>query len=415
MEAYSLSEVNKYIKQVIALNFQETLWIKAEISQIKESRGQYYLELVEKDETTDEVVAKMNAAIWYKSYLFIRKKLGDLADQILQDGTSIQCKASIDFHEKYGLKFTIEDIDPSYTFGQLELERQKTLQKLKEENLLEKNKYNTSPGQVIQRIAIISSKTAAGYIDFKEQLFTNPYTYAFGTKLFNASVQGKNLEPEILKSLDKVEALKDQFDCVVIIRGGGSKLDLSGFDSYEIAKKVANFPIPVLSGIGHEIDNNVIEFVVYKALKTPTAVANYILDHNTEFEGSILDQFQKIRFAAFQNINSHKNKITQFRNNLKNNSYLHLNKAAESTKNIKTAIVYNYSRALSESKHQLEKIYQQIEYSNPQKILDKGYSLNYKNNKLVSSTEQLEIGDQLTSHLKDGKMTVSVKSIEKNK
>jgi exodeoxyribonuclease VII large subunit len=208
--AHSLYELNEYIKRVVSLNFNETLWISCEISQANSSRGHYYLELDQKNEDSNEIIAQMSAVIWVKNFLFIKRKLGDVADLILVNGSQVLLKVKLDFNERYGLKLIIEDIDASYTIGQMEIARQKTLERLKKENLIHLNSQNDIP-QVIQRIAVISSKTAAGYQDFIQHLTNNSYGYQYKTTLFQTAMQGINTEKELLQSMNQILENKEHF------------------------------------------------------------------------------------------------------------------------------------------------------------------------------------------------------------
>lgn len=413
MEAHSLSEVNKYIRQVIALNFEDSIWVNAEISQIKGSGAHYYLDLIEKDELSGEVIASVSAVIWYKAYNFIKTKLGDLSTQILSAGTQIQAKVKVDFHEKYGMKFVIEDIDPAFTFGQLELERQKTIERLQKEDRIAKNTLTNLP-LVIQNIAIISSEGAAGFQDFKQQLEQNPFAYTFHSTLFNASVQGSKLEKDILSNLDRIEQTIEQFDCVVIIRGGGSKLDLSGFDSYLIAKAVADFPIPVITGIGHDVDQNVIELVAHSPLKTPTAAADHILEHNERFEYAVNEAMNAIYSSSrtlisdqFMQLENKYQKIFLQAMQQSQNALLLLNQLSESL-NHKVQI------SLEEKQNTLEQLSQRIELSDPKRILKKGYGLAYHAGKLIKEAKELKSGDEFELFLSKGSVQSKAIKIKKN-
>ena len=224
MQTYSLFELNNYIRQVIALNFEEAVWITCEIGQIKESRGQVYLEVIQQNEDETEILARNSATIWYKTRLFIKKKLGDLYSAILQEGTQVSIKVKVDFHERYGLKLDILDIDPAYTIGHLEMQRQKIIERLKAAGVYEQNSYLHLPA-VMKRIAIISSEQAAGYKDFIHQLDHNAYGYIYEKVLFQTAVQGLKVESEISNALDTIADHYTQFDCIIIIRGGGSTID----------------------------------------------------------------------------------------------------------------------------------------------------------------------------------------------
>ena len=293
MESYSLYEVNEYIKRVIALNFEESIWIECEINQINEKRGNYYLQLIEKDEEKDVIKAQASAAIWYRNALFIKKKLGKLFDSILQSGVNVKLKCNVGFSERYGLNYVIEDIDVNYTMGQMEIQRQKVIERLKEEKLLHLNHRRNLPS-VLQRIAVVSSETAAGFADFMEQLNNNSYDYAFEIALFDSAMQGVKMEEEVCASIREINDSYKEYDCVVVIRGGGSKLDLSGFDNFNIAAHIAKCKLPVITGIGHEIDQTVSDLTANLSLKTPTAVAGYLIEQNLHFETTIIELAQNI-------------------------------------------------------------------------------------------------------------------------
>ena len=301
MHAYSLLELNNYIKRVIALNFEDAIWIECEISGISHVRGQTYLDLVQKDEDTQDVVAQSSAAIWYKANLFIKNKLKDLYSSILSQGIKIKCKVEVTFHERYGMKLSLIDIDPAYTMGNLEIERQKIIDKLTEKGLLDTNKHVTLCA-TIRQIAVISSSTAAGYIDFTNQLRTNQYGYKYEVTLYQSAMQGVNTETDVCDALFKIQNGNTQYDCICIIRGGGSKLDLSFFDSYKIAEAIATSNIPVITGIGHEIDLSVADIVSHTQLKTPTAVSNFIIDRTLIFESECLSVFAKVLQESLRKI-----------------------------------------------------------------------------------------------------------------
>jgi exodeoxyribonuclease VII large subunit len=414
LEAHRLSEVNEYIRQVIAVNFEDSLWVIAEISQIKFSGKHVYLELIEKDERTDEVIAGVSAAIWYQSFQFIRNKLGDLAEQILTEGTQIQCKIRVDYHAKYGLKFIIQDIDASYTFGQLEIERQKTIERLQREGLIGKNREKALP-LVIQRIAVISSKTAAGLQDFLEHLKSNPYGYAFQTVLFQSSVQGKNLEKEMIGALEQIASDRSRFDCVAILRGGGSKLDLSGFDQYDLARKVALFPLPVLTGIGHDIDTNVIEMVAHSPEKTPTAAANYIIDHNVRFESSIIEFEHKIGKKARDLLHIRSVLLDNLFANTKLSVFQVLSKNEHRLAQLFSHLLNQSNRLLTTKRNSLDALSQRIELSNPFEILKKGYVLSYQDGKLIREGKKIDLGKTLDIQYFDGKLEATAERFYEKK
>lgn len=283
---FSLLELNEYIRQVLILNFSEAIWVSCEISQVNQSRGHFWMDLVEKDLLTDAVSAKSSAVLWRRDYLRLQMELGTSLDSILQDGMQVLLKVKINYHEAYGMKFIVEEIDPGYTLGQLEIKRQETILKLRKKGLFELNTSLKLP-KVIQRIAVLSSETAAGLQDYLVQVKNNQYGYQFENQLFATAMQGKGVEKEMRSRLKSIERRRDEFDAVVIIRGGGARLDLSAFDGYGLCEIIAKFPLPILTGIGHDVDETVVDLVAHTALKTPTAVADFILNHNATFEGEM--------------------------------------------------------------------------------------------------------------------------------
>lgn len=293
MEKVTLYDLQEYTKRVIALNFSDHIWVSCEISQINNSRGNYYLNLIQKEEGSDVLKAQASAAIWYKSYLFIKSKLGQLTTTILQEGQEVLLKVRVDFNEVYGMKLVIEDVDPTYTIGSMEIQRQKTLDYIQDNDLQERNKKLTLPS-VIQRVAVISSERAAGYADFKKQIEHNDYGYDVILDLYSCAVQGNSMEREILAAFEEIEQSDIAYDIVVIIRGGGSRMDLAGFDKLNIAVAIAKAKVPVWTGIGHEVDDAVADIVAHTAFKTPTAVAAAIIDNNLQYEMQITEAYNQI-------------------------------------------------------------------------------------------------------------------------
>ncbi len=411
MEAYKLKEVNDYIKQVISLNFEESIWIDAEISQLKEVRGQVYLEFIEKNENSHQITAKAQGVIWYKSQLFISKKLGELYDSILQDGRQIRFKAKIEFHEVYGLKLNILDIEPSFTLGMVEINRQKTIAKLKKEGLLYKNR-NTSLPIVIKNIAIISSVKAAGLQDFYEHLNNNTYGYEFQTALFDSSMQGSNVERDITKNLNIIKEDISKFDCVVIIRGGGSKMDLSYFDNYNICATVAKFPIPILTGIGHDIDQNVIEMVAHSPLKTPTAVADFLVENNLDFEMQINQLYQSIFEKVKLSIVKQKNELDYISNYISTKTILIMSECNNKIDNKYNDIKNKFSNIFTKEYTKINEIKSIANYSDPIRILSKGYSVTTIDGKVLKSIKNISKNAIIKTTIVDGVFESIVKEIK---
>jgi exodeoxyribonuclease VII large subunit len=268
-----LSELNGMVRQVLTEAFPTKLWVVAEISELKTQRsGHCYLVLIEKDTFTDKVVAQARATIWSYIYRILKPYFETTTGQVLIEGLKVLVQVTVEFHELYGYSLNIQDIDPTYTLGDLARRKTDIINKLTREGVIDMNKGLDFP-LVPQRIAVISSETAAGYQDFTNHLNTNQGGYVFYTKLFSALMQGPQTEVSVIRALERIYEYEDLFDVVVIIRGGGSQFDLSCFDNYNIAFHVAQFPLPVITGIGHEKDNSVVDLVAHTRLKTPTAVA----------------------------------------------------------------------------------------------------------------------------------------------
>ena len=286
-ERLSLSELTGTVKKVLAANFTAPVWVIGEISEINiHSNGHCYLTLIEKGESEDRIVAQARATIWSYTFRMLRPFFETTTGQQLTDGIKVLLQVSVEFHEMYGFSLNVRNIDPTYTLGDQALKRREIIRRLTDEGVLTMNKELELP-LVPQRIAIISSPSAAGYEDFMEQLTNNSNGYKFYTKLFPAVMQGNQAEQSIVEALDRIYPYEDFFDIVVIIRGGGSQVDLSCFDNYNIAYHITQFPLPVLTGIGHEKDDSIADLVAHTRLKTPTAVAEFILDGVAAFEDRI--------------------------------------------------------------------------------------------------------------------------------
>lgn len=310
MEAIRLYDLNVRIKSVLFANLATTIWITCEISELNVNRasGHCYLELVEKSGISETLVAKARATIWRNNYEIIAYKFKEATGETLRAGLKVMIAVSVDFQEVYGLSLSIKDINPIFTLGDLAQQRLKIIERLKSEGIMEMNKELEFP-TVPQRIAIISSDQAAGYEDFIDQLHRNSFGIKFYTKLFQATMQGVDTEVSIVSALQKIFEYEELFDIVVIIRGGGSKSDLSWFDSYSIAANVAQFPLPVLSGIGHDRDQSVLDLVAYEALKTPTAVAEYIVECANEFYSQLLENKERLINATGDIIKTQNQKL----------------------------------------------------------------------------------------------------------
>lgn len=401
MESLSLSELNEFIRRVLALNFAEPVWVRAEVNQVNQSRGHYYFNLVEKGEQED-ILAKSDAVLWSNQYRRLRIKLGMALDQLLQDGVEVLLYASVDFHERYGLKLVIEDIDPAFTMGKLAQKRLETLRKLKAEDLLEKNKLQKLPA-VVQRIAVLSSETAAGYADFMEQLRSNNFGYTFFTRLFPVAVQGTKVIEEVKTTLNALQQSKDKYDAVVIIRGGGSKLDLMGFDEYEVGRAIAESGLPVLTGIGHEIDESVADIVANRSLKTPTAVAEFLIHRSLLFENEVINLGQEVHRISQTIIKQELLGLESKGQQVEGVAAHKIQMEEYTLDNLRKVLISESKRSTSNAMHYLDSLEKQVQLLSPDHILKRGFTLTTDDHgDILHSAVNLEEGMTLNTHFKDG-------------
>lgn len=402
---YTLFDLNEYIRRVLSLNFQQALWIEAELAEAGRSRGHWYLDLVQKG-PADDVVAQAQAVLWATDYRRLRQALGPALDAVLEAGLAVKMLVKVDFHERYGLKFVIQDLDPAWTLGQLALQRRQTLQTLQQLGLLERNRQLPLP-LVLQRLAVISSETAAGYQDFRSHLAQNPFGYRFEDRFFAAAVQGRNAEPELIAALEAVRARQADFDAVVILRGGGARLDLAAFDGLALAKTVATLPLPVLTGIGHDSDESVLDLVVHTALKTPTAVADFLLQHNLSFEHNLARLAAQLRLYGDQRLQTFALDIDRAETALQWGSRQRCQHAAQQLDFLETQLPLLSARFLERCRRDLTQAEALCAALDPQKALQRGYSITTQQGKLVRSAAAVSPGAVLETRFIDG-VVVSV-------
>lgn len=278
MKSLSLLELNSLVRMTLKRAMPNEYWVEAELSEAREWGGHCYLELIQKEEHGNTPVAKASAKCWRSTWMVLRPYFERTTGQTFHAGMKVLLKVYAQFHENYGFSWIVTDIDPTYTMGDMARKRQEIIRQLKEEGVFELNKELRLP-MFAQRVAVISSANAAGYGDFCNQLANNEYGFRFRTELFAAVMQGEQVEPTVIAALNRINERADDFDCVVIIRGGGATSDLSGFDTLALAENVANFPLPVITGIGHDRDESVLDMVSHTRVKTPTAAAALLIDN----------------------------------------------------------------------------------------------------------------------------------------
>ncbi len=414
METHSLYDLNNYISQAIALNFQEAIWVRCEISQVGKSRGHYYLDLIEKEEGSDELIAKAKANLWKGTYAMLKKKNGLSIDSVLDAGMEVLIQVVVRFHEQYGLSLQIEDVDPSYTMGKLEAERRAKLEQLIKEDLHDKNQAIDLP-VVLQRIAVISSERAAGYKDFVQHLSSNVYGYDFQMTLFDTRVQGIAAEKDLVKVLKNIKKRKKEFDCVVIIRGGGAKTDLALFDGLELCRTIAKMPLPVLTGIGHEIDDTLSDVVAHTSVKTPTAAADFLVQHNMEFESNILYMMQEIRTYSNHRISEEQMQLDSAVQLIEMTTANILEREMDSLERVEALLPEISLQIIEQKKAFIEKMEAMKNLLDPMEILKRGYSISYKKGKLITASSQLKAGDEILTHFHEGKATSTINKIRNGK
>jgi exodeoxyribonuclease VII large subunit len=305
----SLSELQMVIRDTLYLSLPDFYWVVAEISEIKQNySGHCYLELIEKQTDETSIKARIKAVIWSSRFGFLKSFFENATGETLRDGFKVLVKAKIEYHELYGLSLVITDIDPSYTVGEMAAKRLQIIRRLEQEGVFGMNRELEIP-VAPQRIAIISSRNAAGFTDFMNHLRDNSYGYVFQTALFDSTMQGNDTEQSIISAFNRIALNINLFDVVVIIRGGGSQTDLSWFDNYNIAYYVTQFPLPVITGIGHEKDLSVTDMVACRSLKTPTAVADFLIECIAETENHLMETGDKIKDLALEILDEYKERL----------------------------------------------------------------------------------------------------------
>ena len=308
-EKVSLTELQLIIRDSLYMALPDVYWVMAEISELKENNaGHCYLELIEKQPDEKNVRARVKAIIWSNRYRFLKAFFENITGESLREGLKILVKTKVEYHELYGLSLIISDIDPAFTIVEMAMKRQLVIKKLEQEGIFSMNKELAFP-MVPLRIAVISSRNAAGYSDFINHLKSNSFGYVFYTALIETPLQGRETEPGVIRALDQIALNVHLFDVVAIIRGGGSQSDLSWFDSYNIAYHVTQFPLPVITGIGHDKDESVTDMVANVSLKTPTAVADFLIDSVAGAENHIIELSSAIISVSSIIIEKNKNKI----------------------------------------------------------------------------------------------------------
>jgi len=401
--AYSLFELNTAIKSAIGTVFSEACWVTAEIAELKcNQRGHCYLELVEKD--NDKTIAHTKATIWAYEYRKLSHIFQAATNESLRPGMKIMFLAVVNYHEVYGLSLNIRDIDPAYTIGEMARKRKEVIERLGKEGLLELNKGLNLP-LVPQRIAVISSPAAAGYGDFFNQLDTNPYGYKFVHVLFPAVMQGQDAEGSIIAALLKVREYRHLFDVAVIIRGGGSAVDLNCFDSYALASHIARCPLPVITGIGHEKDDTVADIVAHTRIKTPTAVAEFLVSGLRSFEENVIGMQNRIVTYTGRLLRETRYRLHSLVRHL---GYIP-GRAVLSRRNklllLQTGLGNFTRQRIQKGGYLLDRMEQALRLLAPVNVLRRGYSITRHNGKIIKDASLVGAGAVIDTTLYKGSIS----------
>ena len=420
-ERVTLLELNLLVREVIECEMPNEYWVEAELSECRESHGHCFLELIQKDERSATPVAKASARCWASKWMIIRPYFERTTGQQLHAGMKVLLKVKAQFHEAYGFSWMVTDIDPTYTLGDMVRKRQEIISQLKAEGVFDLQKELRLP-LFCQHIAVISSETAAGYGDFCNQLADNPYGFQFQTQLFPAIMQGEEVEQSIINALNRI--YNCQFDCVVIIRGGGATSDMSGFDTLSLAENVANFPLPIITGIGHDRDECILDMVSHTRVKTPTAAAAFLVDHLIQVLDAINDAQDRLTHYAQQKISTlntqlsmiaetlprifstvktrHEARLDTIATSLANLAQQRILHSQFSILDLEKSLPILLDRRLMAEKHRLQLFEEKARSLDPTLLLKRGYSITLHNGKAVRHVKELQDGDTIETRLANG-------------
>lgn len=375
----TLRQLNLMVKDAIEMQLPDEYWVEAELAECRERGGHCYLELIEKEDNTNTPVAKASAKCWRQTWLMLQPYFERTTGQPLRTGMKVLLKVYAQFHEAYGFSWIVTDIDPTYTLGDMARKRQEIIRQLKEEGVFDLQRELCIP-RFAKRIAVISAEGAAGYGDFCRQLEDNEYGFKFEVTLFPAIMQGEQVESSVVAALNSIYDCIRDFDVVVIIRGGGATSDLSGFDTLALAENVAQFPIPIITGIGHDRDESILDMVANTRVKTPTAAAALLIDNLRQVLERINEAQQRITMAISQRFATQKARLDS----------------------LQTLIPVLAQRTLTNARHQIELIELKLQSHDPQLQLQKGFSITLHNGRAVRDPKQLKAGNEIETRVEKG-------------
>ena len=418
MNALTLYELNGLVRQTLELTMDSEYWVQAEIAELRVNRH-CYMELVQKEARGGGMVAKARAQVWANSWAFIKPMFENMTGQTLAPGMQVMLKVEVTFHELYGYSLNVTDIDPSYTLGDIARHRQEILRKLAEEGIETMNKELPLP-RLLQRVAVISSASAAGYGDFCNQLTHNQRGLAFKTELFQAVMQGNEVESSVVDALNRIAERLDEWDVVVIIRGGGATSDLQGFYSLLLAENVAQ----IITGIGHERDDTVIDLISHTRVKTPTAAAEFLIHHQDQeldiledLSVRLTDHVSQMLYDETARLKMLANKIPMLFSTVKareevrlhrlsallaNSSIQRLEQAKSGVELMSQQLTLFTSARLQSERKRLELMESKLESAHPNRILQLGFSITRMGGKALKAVDEVKEGDEIETTLASG-------------
>ncbi len=407
MTSTSLSELTNRIQAVIRQNFTEAIWVRAEISELRENGGHCYMELIEKDTDSDNILAKSRAVCWANVFRMLKPYFESSTGESLRAGLNVLVAVKVEFSGQYGFSLNVRDIDPAFTIGELAARRLQIIRQLEADGIADMNKQLEFP-QLPQRLAVISSATAAGYGDFCDQLNSGSLKFAFYIKLFPAIMQGEQAEKSIIGALEKIYRHHEHFDVVVIIRGGGATTDLSCFDSYNLALNCAQFPLPIIAGIGHQRDISILDMVAHTSVKTPTAAAEYLISTLENSEEQINNLASDLCSFTSGIIRTNEKTLELIKLRIKQSSKTGFLMETNRLSNFVYQVKNGVRRRIQHEKNKLAIIETKLETHSPKYLYEKGYSITTLNGRRITSTLEVKTGDKVTTHLADGQFDSEV-------
>lgn len=408
----TLSQLLAGVRQTLAQAFPLGVWISAEVGGLNVNRysGHCYMELIEKGDNATTPQARVQAAVWRSKWSALAAYFESATGMPLAAGMKVLLKVSVNFHEAYGLSLVVSDIDPAYTLGEQAAQRQRTIAQLTDDGVMELNKSLPLP-TVVQRVAIISSATAAGLQDFRNHIEASPWR--FEVELFDAIMQGHTAEESIIGALERIAEREDDFDAVVVIRGGGSQTDLECFNAYGLCSHLAQLPLPIITGIGHDRDTSVADLVAHTALKTPTAVADFLVERAGGFMGEAEYTYEAVCKGAEALLNAHAQRLDRNGAHIQSSASALLRRLEVRLEGAALRVQSGAARIVESERSRLGRIEAQVEGNNPRRILSLGFAIVRAGGKALTSADTLAVGQTIDITLADGSATAQVTQIDK--